>query len=84
MSDSSHPAIVLVGVFTTFSVMFVGFYYHVPPSVEILVKHHDIVNAFSFSWSAATNVWATAMIAYKAWYVSDNIIYSVRSPEAPC
>lgn len=83
-SDLSHPAIVLVGVFTTFSVMFVGFYYHVPPSVEILVKHHDIVNAFSFSWSAATNVWATAMIAYKAWYVSDNIIYSVRSPEAPC
>ena len=50
--------------------MFVGFYYRVPPSVDVLTKHNDIVNAFSFSWSAATNVWATGMIAYKAWYVN--------------
>ena len=57
-------------MFTTFSVMFVGFYYPgVPPSVKVLVRHSEIVNAFSFSWSAATNVWATAMIAYKAWFV---------------
>ena len=58
-----------IGVFTAWSVMFVGFYYPVPPAVFRLVIHHDIMNAFAFSWSAATNVWATAMIAYKAWCV---------------
>ncbi|PIL33684.1 hypothetical protein GSI_04308 [Ganoderma sinense ZZ0214-1] len=48
--------------------MFVGFYYrHLPAPVEVLVKHSTIVNALAFSWSAATNVWATAMISYKAW-----------------
>ena len=50
--------------------MFVGFYYHhLPAPVEVLVRHSTIVNAFAFSWSAATNVWATMMVAYKAWYV---------------
>lgn len=59
------------GVFTTFSVMFVGFYYQrVPDAIQTLVDHSEVVNAFSFSWSAATNVWATSMIAYKAWYVA--------------
>ena len=55
--------------------MFVGFYYPgVPPSVKVLVRHSEIVNAFSFSWSAATNVWATAMIAYKAWFVPSLLV----------
>ena len=50
--------------------MFVGFYYHhLPAPVEVLVKHHTIANALAFSWSAATNVWATTMVAYKAWCV---------------
>ena len=62
------PDSFLAGVFTTFSVMFVGFYYPVPASIQLLVDHHEILNAFAFSWSAATNVWATTMIAYKAWY----------------
>ena len=58
------------GVFTAWSVMFVGLNYrHLPAPVETLVKHHTIVNTFAFSWSAATNVWATAMIAVKAWCV---------------
>ena len=57
----------LSGVFTAFSVMFVGFYYPVPPAVQTLVDHNVIVNDLSFSWSAATNIWATAMIGYKAW-----------------
>ncbi|TBU27851.1 hypothetical protein BD311DRAFT_759427 [Dichomitus squalens] len=57
-----------IGVFTAWSAMFVGFYYdHLPAPVEVLVHHSTIVNAFAFSWSAATNVWATAMVAYKAW-----------------
>ncbi len=47
--------------------MFVGFYYPVPPAVQTLVDHNVIMNAFAFSWSAATNVWATAMITRKAW-----------------
>ncbi|KAI0740870.1 hypothetical protein C8Q76DRAFT_765465 [Earliella scabrosa] len=69
-----------IGVFTTFSVMFVGFYYPgVPPSVKLLVRHSEIVNAFSFSWSAATNVWATAMIAYKAWLQRRSIDHHLRS-----
>ena len=49
--------------------MFVGFYYDVPPAVLTLVEHNVIMNAFAFSWSAATNVWATAMVAFKAWCV---------------
>ncbi|KAI1786320.1 hypothetical protein LXA43DRAFT_1065164 [Ganoderma leucocontextum] len=57
-----------VGVFTAWSAMFVGFFYHhLPAPVEVLVKHHTVVNALAFSWSAAMNVWATAMVAYKAW-----------------
>ncbi|RPD57863.1 hypothetical protein L226DRAFT_540174 [Lentinus tigrinus ALCF2SS1-7] len=56
-----------IGVFTAWSVMFVGFYYPVPPPVQTLVDHSVIMNAFAFSWSAATNVWATVMIARKAW-----------------
>ena len=49
--------------------MFVGFYYPVPAPVLTLVMHNTIMNAFAFSWSAATNVWATTMVAYKAWCV---------------
>lgn len=47
--------------------MFVGFYFPVPPPVKTLAHHSVIMNAFAFSWSAATNVWATAMVARKAW-----------------
>ena len=57
------------GVFTAWSVMFVGFYYDVPAPVLTLVEHNTIMNAFAFSWSAATNVWATTMVAQKAWCV---------------
>ena len=51
--------------------MFVGYYYHdMPTPIEALVNHgYTVVNTLAFSWSVATNVWATAMIAYKAWYV---------------
>ncbi|TFK90272.1 hypothetical protein K466DRAFT_395180 [Polyporus arcularius HHB13444] len=68
-----------IGVFTAWSVMFVGFYYPVPPAVQTLVDHNVIMNAFAFSWSAATNVWATAMIARKAWLQRRDIRRHLRT-----
>ncbi|PIL33695.1 hypothetical protein GSI_04320 [Ganoderma sinense ZZ0214-1] len=59
-----------VGVFTAWSVMSVGLYYQnqsLPAPIEALVEHAAAVNALAFSWSAAMNVWATAMISVKAW-----------------
>ena len=62
--------------------MFVGFYYHhLPAPVEVLVRHSTIVNAFAFSWSAATNVWATMMVAYKAWYVLVHYLFRISCRE---
>ena len=81
-SESSEPSMSIAllfsplsphcpGIFTAWSVMFVGYYYHnMPTPIGALVNcGYTVVNTLTFLWSAATNVWATAMIAYKAWYV---------------
>ncbi|KAI0319493.1 hypothetical protein OF83DRAFT_784842 [Amylostereum chailletii] len=44
----------------------------IPASFQPLIHHsaNVAINALSFSLSVVANIWATAMIAYKAWLVA--------------